>query len=165
MIINNVLFAENSITCINNIIAQHEASTEIGGALVGFQCEKTLIVTHASGAGNKAKMAYDYIEIDGEYTTQFCNQLNNLSDQRLYFLGDWHTHLSDNLKPSIRDQKAMKRLSKYMPKPFRNTLITVIVNHYSPHDLRVYKMDKKVNLQSICYSSIPTPLWVSEFIK
>lgn len=164
MMINNVLFTENGLSCIKKILSDHIIKTEIGGCLVGYQEDDTLIVTHASGAGENAKMGYDYIEIDGEYTTEFCNQLNEKSNHRLYFLGDWHTHLSDNLSPSMRDLNAMKSLSSFMPIEYKHTIITVIINHFNTRCLRAYCLDGSDKLYQVSCSVIPNPAWVDDFI-
>ncbi|WP_430789062.1 hypothetical protein VBD025_02685 [Virgibacillus flavescens] len=164
MKITNVLFTENSISDINKIINQHELVTEVGGTLVGYQQDGHLVITHASYPGENAKMSYDSIEIDGEYATKYCNQLNELSDNRLYFLGDWHTHLSDNLNPSNKDLVAMKCLSKYVPAEYRDSIITVIVNHYDPLKIKAYFLHKGKRLKTISNSKIPNPAWVKGFI-
>lgn len=164
MKINNVLFTENSISNINNIIGQHELKTEVGGSLVGYQQDEQLIITHASDPGENAKMSIDSIEIDGEYVTGFCNRLNELSNHKLYFLGDWHTHLSNNLNPSKRDFIAMKRLWKYTPEEYRDTLVTVIVNHYDPLKFKVYSFSKGSKLELISHSITSNPSWIIKYI-
>jgi integrative and conjugative element protein (TIGR02256 family) len=164
MKVNNVLFTENCLRSINEIITQHELVTEIGGTLVGYQQHDHLIITHASGPGENAKMSFNSIEIDGEYATRYCNKINELSDHQLYFLGDWHTHLSDNLNPSNRDLVAMKRLSKYTPAKYRDSLITIIANHYKPTKFKVYSLNKGSKLKTVSYSMIPNPGWIQKFI-
>lgn len=164
MKINSVLFTENSISNINKIIGQHELKTEIGGSLVGYQQDEQLIITHASDPGENAKMSFDSIEIDGEYVTRFCNRLNELSMHKLYFLGDWHTHLSNNLNPSNRDLVAMKRLSNYTPYEYRDSLITVIINHYDPVKIKAYSLYKGRKLKSISHCIVPNPSWIEEFL-
>jgi|SRR5690625_444534 len=163
MKVNKVCFTENCISNITEIIERHELITEVGGALVGYQSGDYLIITHASDAGKNAKMSYNSIEIDGEHATNYCNKLNELSDHKLYFLGDWHTHLSDNLKPSKRDIIAMKTLSKYIPFEFRNSLITVIINHYNPSEIKVFSLYGDNKLKKVLHSMIPDPLWVQNY--
>lgn len=164
MKIKKVLFTENSISNINKIINEHEFKTEIGGSLVGYQKEDQLIITHASKPGNDSKMSFDSIEIDGEHVTRFCNKLNELSNHRLYFIGDWHTHLSNNLNPSESDLTAIKQLSNYLPRQYRNSLITIIVNHYIPSRIGVYTLNNFDELRALSYSVIPNPIWISKYI-
>lgn len=163
MKVNKVLFTENFISSFNEIIVQHKCITEIGGTLVGYQQQDHLIITHASGPGENAKMSFNSIEIDGEYATGYCNHLNEISDHQLYFLGDWHTHLSDNLNPSNRDLVAMKRLSKYTPAEYRDSLITIIVNHFNPTKIEVYSLNNGRNLKTISHSMILNPEWIGKF--
>lgn len=164
MKINKVLFTENFLSSINKIIDEHLLKTEVGGCLVGYQIDDNLVVTHASHAGENAKMTYRSIKIDGEYTTQFCNHLNEQSNYKLYFLGDWHTHLSDNLSPSNTDLNAMKDLAKYTPKEYRDTIITIILNHFEPLNVKVYCLENQKRLVTIDYSTISNPDWIEEFI-
>ncbi|MDM5196645.1 hypothetical protein QUF79_00895 [Fictibacillus enclensis] len=164
MKINRVLFTENCLSNINKIINEHIIETEIGGCLVGYQVGDSLIVTHASGAGEKSKMDYDYIEIDGEYTTRYSNRLNELSNHRLYFLGDWHTHLSNNLSPSMRELKAIKGLSKFIPIEYRDTLITTIINHFNTKYFKVYCLDNNEEIKEVTCSVIQNLTWIEDFI-
>jgi len=164
MQINEVLFTKNSISNIGNIISQHLLKTEIGGSLVGYQLEEKLIVTHASDAGENVKMTYNSIEIDGGYTTNFCNRLNVLSNHRLYYIGDWHTHLSNNLNPSNSDLIAMKRLFRYIPIDYRDTLITVIIDHNNPNHFKAYCLQKEKKLVTVSHSIIPNPSFIEEFL-
>jgi integrative and conjugative element protein (TIGR02256 family) len=164
MKINHVFFTQNCISYINKIIENHNIETEVGGSLVGSQLSDTLIVTHASGPGKNAKMFYDSVEIDGEFTTNFCNHLNLISNHRLYYLGDWHTHLSNNLNPSSRDLNAIKRLSKFIPMVYRDTLITVIINHHKPKNIKVYCLGSEQKLVGVSCSEIPNPSWIEEFL-
>ncbi|STO11369.1 Uncharacterised protein [[Flavobacterium] thermophilum] len=60
----------------------------------------------------------------------YCNYLNKVSNNSLYYLGDWHTHLSSNLLPSPTDYKAAQTLASYLPEDIRFSLITVIFNHF-----------------------------------
>jgi len=165
MKINKVLFTENCLSSINIIIDNYNIiKTEVGGSLVGYQLADNLIVTHASDAGKNAKMSYNSIEIDGEYTTQYCNHLNELSNHRLYFLGDWHTHLSNNLNPSSSDLNAMKLLSRFVPEEYRDTLITVIFNHFDTKHFKVYCLNSDETLYQVTFSVIPNPYWIEDFI-
>jgi integrative and conjugative element protein (TIGR02256 family) len=164
MKINRVLLTENCLSNINKIVDNHIIKTEVGGSLVGYQQSDNLIVTHASDAGKNAKMSYNSIEIDGEYTTKYCNRLNKLSNYRLYFLGDWHTHLSDNLNPSSSDLNAMRLLSKFVPEEYRDVLITVIFNHFDTKNFKVYCLSSDIALQQVDFSVISNPRWIEDFI-
>lgn len=164
MKINRALFTENCLSSINRIIDNHIIKTEVGGSLVGYQQSDYLIVTHASNAGKNAKMSSNSIKIDGEYTTQYCNRLNKLSNYRLYFLGDWHTHLSNNLNPSSSDLNAMRSLSRFVPEEYRYALITVIVNHFDTKHFKVYCLNSDNTLYQVGFSVIPNPRWIEDFI-
>lgn len=164
MKINRVLFTENCLSNINVVVDNHIIKTEVGGSLVGYQQFGDLIITHASDAGRNAKMSYNSILIDGEHTTQYCNRLNELSNHRLYFLGDWHTHLSNNLNPSRSDLNAIRSLSKFVPEEYRDALITVIFNHFDTKHFKVFCLNSCNALHQIDCSVIPNPRWIEEFI-
>jgi len=164
MKVNKVFFTENGVSSIMKIIDKHELITEVGGALVGYQELDYIVITHASGPGKNTKMSYDSIEIDGKHATNYCNQLNEVSGHKLYFLGDWHTHLSNNLNPSNRDLVAIKCISKYIPIEYRDSLIAVIINHYEPLETKVYSFDGGRRLKEVLYFITPNPLWIEEYI-
>jgi len=94
-------------------------------------------------------MKHNSIKIDEEYTTDYCNYLNKVSNNTLYYLGDWHTHLSDNLLPSPTDYIAVQTLASYLPEDIRYSLITVIFNHFSPNSFKVYNYTKKKILKEV----------------
>lgn len=79
---------------------------ESGGALVGYVHGDTLTVTHASGPGPRAKRTSNSVSVDGQYTTEFCFDLQVRSGGQLYYLGDWHIHRRGSLDPSSKDIRA-----------------------------------------------------------
>ncbi|KAF0994006.1 MULTISPECIES: Mov34/MPN/PAD-1 family protein [Bacillaceae] len=147
--INKVYITSYCLQTIEYIIRRHNQNTEIGGALVGFQKGDSLTITHASDPGPKAIMQNNWIKIDEQYTTDYCNYLNKVSNNSLYYLGDWHTHLSSNLLPSPTDYKAVQALSSYLPEDIRFSLITVIFNHFSPQNFKVYNYTQKRILKEV----------------
>lgn len=158
--IRKVFITSYCLTVIHSIIEGTKKKNEVGGALVGFQHKDSLTITHASMPGPKAKMKKYSVVIDGEYTTDFCNNINRCSNHSLYYIGDWHTHLSTNLTPSHSDLKAMKIMASYLPKEIEFTLITFIFNHFSPDNFVVYNYGKEKKLEKISYEIIDTPEWV-----
>lgn len=147
--INKVYMTSYCFKSIEYMIKRHDQKTEIGGVLVGFQKGDCLTITHASDPGPKAVMKHNSIKIDEEYTTDYCNYLNKVSNNTLYYLGDWHTHLSDNLLPSPTDYIAVQTLASYLPEDIRYSLITVIFNHFSPNSFKVYNYTKKKILKEV----------------
>jgi Mov34/MPN/PAD-1 family. len=147
--LNKVYITSYCLETIKLIIKRHNQKTEIGGVLVGFQKRDSLTIIHASDPGPNAIMQHNWIKIDEQYTTEFCNYLNKLSNNSLYYLGDWHTHLSSNLLPSPTDYKAVQTLASYLPEDARFSLITVIFNHFSPDIFKVYNYSQERLLKEV----------------
>ncbi|TQR33621.1 hypothetical protein C7Y47_11315 [Lysinibacillus sphaericus] len=166
MEIIKVLFTENALKSMKEIILKFGKRAEIGGCLVGCQINDVLLVTHASEPGPKAKMSRYAINIDNKYTTRFSNRINQLSNNKLYYLGDWHTHLSTDLRPSVTDLRALKVLNNYVPKQFKNTVISVIMNHFDSNQLKAYKfsIQDDTTLNELQIEIITDPEWLSKFI-
>lgn len=165
MEIFKVLFTENALKSMKEIIWKFGKRAEIGGCLVGCQINNVLLVTHASEPGPKAKMSRYSINIDNKFTTKFSNRINQLSNNKFYYIGDWHTHLSTDLRPSQTDLKALRVLNDYVPSEFKNTIISVIMNHFNSNKLKAYKLSNDgKTLNELKIEFITDPEWLSEYI-
>lgn len=166
MEINKVLITENALKSMKEIIMKFGKRAEIGGCLVGCQINNVLLVTHASDPGPKAKMSRYSINIDNKYTTRFSNRINQLSNNKLYYIGDWHTHLSTDLRPSQTDLRALRVLNNYVPRELKNTVISLIMNHFNSSQVKVYKFrtDDGKTLCELQIEFIIDPEWLSKYI-
>lgn len=165
MAIKKVYFTENSLENIRNVIRRYGDFTEVGGCIVGCQYGEELLVTHASDPGKCAKMERYSIVIDNVHTTKFANSLNEISDKKLYFIGDWHTHLSDDLRPSSTDFRALRGLNNYVPKAYKNLIISVIVNHFDSSQIKVYKLSSNSkNMEEVQCEVVENPDWLISYI-
>jgi integrative and conjugative element protein (TIGR02256 family) len=84
---------------------------ETGGALVGYVDEQfSAVIVSASGPGPRAKRRYSDVQIDGAFTTRFCEAWRSRSGGVIDYLGDWHTHVSSSTSPSGTDLRAMQKM-------------------------------------------------------
>ncbi|HBJ01237.1 MAG TPA: hypothetical protein DDY89_11095 [Lysinibacillus sp.] len=165
MAIKKVYFTENSLKNIRDVIRRYGDFTEVGGCIVGCQYGEELLVTHASDPGKCAKMERYSIVIDNVHTTKFANSLNEISDKKIYFIGDWHTHLSDDLRPSSTDFRALKGLNNYVPKAYKNLIISVIVNHFDSSQIKVYKLSSNPkSMEEVQCEVVENPDWLISYI-
>ena len=166
MEIIRVLFTENALNSMKRTVKRFGEQTEVGGCLVGCQINSVLLVTHASEPGPNSKMSGHSINIDNKYVTQFSNRLNLVSDNKLYYLGDWHTHLSTDLRPSSTDLRALKILNNFVPLEFKNTVISVIMNHFNNNQMKAFKFsnDDDRTLNELHIELIPNPEWLIKYL-
>lgn len=165
MAIKKVYFTENSINNIRDVISRYGDLAEVGGCIVGCQYGEELLVTHASDPGKSAKMERYSIAVDNVHTTKFANNLNANSNKKLYFIGDWHTHLSNDLRPSSTDYRALKSLNNYVPKPYKKLMISVIVNHFDPSKIKVYKLSSNFkSMEEVQCEVVENPEWLIGYI-
>jgi integrative and conjugative element protein (TIGR02256 family) len=96
---------------------RHEVSRakrkETGGSLVGYlSADNAVVVTHASGPGPRAELAYDSVLVDGTFSSEFTNRIFAQSGGRLDYIGDWHRHPCWSLASSRRDVDAMRDVAE-----------------------------------------------------
>lgn len=166
MQITKVYFTINAIEKIHYIIKKYGSENEVGGCLVGCQIDESLVVTHASEPGPRAKMSRYSVNIDNKYTTRFSNEINTVTNNKLYYIGDWHTHLSTDLRASQTDVKALKVLNNYVPKGLEYSIISVILNHFNNNQLKVYKLSNTsdLTLEDLSWDIIENPSWLNQYI-
>lgn len=70
-----------------------------------------VVITHCCGPGPKAKQKKFSITFDSAYTQKFINGIYIQTNGQITYLGDWHSHISSNLKPSITDRKELHRIA------------------------------------------------------
>lgn len=101
------------------------AGTETGGALTGHIHNDELVVTAASGPGPRAKLEKYSVLIDGEHAERFCNQVRRKSFGEDDYVGDWHCHLANSLKPSDMDHRAMQTMAEFGFSPPRQPISVI----------------------------------------
>lgn len=160
MVINKVYLSKSVIEVMKDVILSYGNNTEVGGCLVGCEINGEILVTHASPPGPNAKRRRYSIDIDNKFTTKFSNELNKHSNNKLYYLGDWHTHLSSDIRASTTDIRALKKLNDYVPIQYRNTIISLIMNHFEPIKYKVYQFNEMRSLIEIPSEIVEDPEWL-----
>jgi integrative and conjugative element protein (TIGR02256 family) len=117
---------------------------ETGGAMVGYEGhDNSLVVTHASGPGPRAKLSRMSVLIDGNHAHAFCSRIFRESNGRLDYVGDWHRHVGWSLASSEQDLEAMltiaeaKCCSAKYPVSLIYRLRPQGVKAYALHDLKL----------------------------
>jgi integrative and conjugative element protein (TIGR02256 family) len=87
-------------------------SLEIGGPMVGYISNETLVIADVSGPGPHGKCLPYSVTIDGDHSKTFCDSAYASSNGKLDFVGDWHCHPSTSLRPSEGDRRAMQLLAE-----------------------------------------------------
>ncbi|MCC3377149.1 Mov34/MPN/PAD-1 family protein [Cohnella sp. REN36] len=119
------------------------SNVETGGALIGYLSDNYAVITHCSGPGPKSKLTRTSVTIDGNYTTRLCMDISSRSDGRLYYLGDWHTHLGNSLCPSATDISAMAVLLNEKVTPWSSLFSLILHKDLTTYRLYQFRLGKK----------------------
>lgn len=150
MIYRHVFILSSALDTIRQEVRRTPLLKETGGPLVGYiSTDEAVVVTHAAGPGPRGKRGYFSVLIDGRYATQFCNQVEQQSNGRFYYVGDWHCHPGWSLRPSREDVKAMRVMAAYVGCPIKHP-ISVIYRYYL-EEYRAYTLNSSGQLE-------PTPV-------
>ena len=87
-------------------------AVETGGVLAGHLDGKTLHVEYASGPGPRARRTRHRLRLDHRYAQGCIDAVRVLSNERLRFYGEWHSHPTNNLIPSPDDLRSLHRLAQ-----------------------------------------------------
>lgn len=91
--------------------ADQAAPEETGGALMGYETEGGLVVTHLVAAGPRATRSRTHFYPDARYQHAEIHRIYHYSRRVSTYIGDWHTHPFSSTKYSIIDRRAMARIS------------------------------------------------------
>ena len=87
-----------------NRTAISSGENETGGILVGyFSDDSSAIVTGASDAGPNAESSPTHFSRDVEHTQRWLEKQIRASKMRVEYIGEWHSHPSEDTNPSITD--------------------------------------------------------------
>lgn len=93
-------------------LIQKNASIETGGVMAGRVDDKgNITITHVSGPGPKAIMSPTKFEKDVEFCQAFLDNLYKESNQKIVYVGEWHSHPSTNNRPSGTDIKSLSEIA------------------------------------------------------
>ncbi len=93
-------------------LIQENPKNETGGILAGHRDEKgDIIITHASDPGPKAIRLPTKFEKDVAYCQGFLDNLYLESNKKVVYVGEWHSHPSENNQPSGTDIKSLSDIA------------------------------------------------------
>lgn len=111
-------------------IMRRRLFVETGGPLVGF-CKnaKRVEIVDLTGPGPKSMQGIFGVEIDGEHSQNFCDQVYKKSDGAYDYIGDWHCHPSFSVTPSQPDREAISLMASV--DGIIDTPVSIILSRFS----------------------------------
>ncbi len=107
----NVSISKEVIQFMQGLIKENP-TIETGGVMAGRMDENgDIIVTHASEPGPKAVQSAMKFEKDVEYCQRFLDNLYIQSNQKVVYIGEWHSHPSLCNHPSGTDIKSLSEIA------------------------------------------------------
>ena len=92
--------------------ARKHEPLETGGVLLGCRLqERTLLVYDATGPGPRAHHANDSFIYDADYCQRLLHAVFTASHGLITYLGDWHSHPGGALRPSRKDERALRSIA------------------------------------------------------
>lgn len=95
--------------------ADYAGPDETGGVLLGYladQCSSP-VASHSIGPGPRAVHEPTRFVPDHDFQVAEIARLYEVSNGRLQYLGDWHTHPGNYPALSSMDKATLKRISRY----------------------------------------------------
>jgi integrative and conjugative element protein (TIGR02256 family) len=93
-------------------IMRQKLFVETGGPLIGFfENSKRIVIVDLTDSGPKSKQSMFGVEIDGEHSQRFCDEMYQSSNGVYDYMGDWHCHPSFSLSPSEPDREAISLMA------------------------------------------------------
>jgi len=83
--------------------AEAKPRVETGGALIGYEENGVVHVAEVTDAGPHAEETTTRFRYDAEYVNGRLREAADRLGQRGLYVGEWHTHLECDPKPSVRD--------------------------------------------------------------
>lgn len=107
----SVFFNNSTLNIVKDLI-RNSQNVETGGVLAGYRDEKgNVFITEASGPGPKAIQSVSRFEKDITYCQHFLDELYIHTNNRIVYIGEWHSHLSNNNNPSGTDLRSLSEIS------------------------------------------------------
>lgn len=106
-----VTVTSDSLSLMQDLISEN-TSIETGGVLAGqIDDSGNLLITNVSGPGPKSIKTETKFEKDVEFCQKFLDELYMESNQKISYVGEWHSHPSSNNNPSGRDIASLSEIA------------------------------------------------------
>lgn len=113
MIIQDIFIKRDAISFIKNEVKKTSNEVETGGILMGYYTVKDeVVITHCCGPGPKAKQRKYSVTLDSAHAQKFVDVIYLQTIGKITYIGDWHSHTSNNLTPSRTDKKELNKIAK-----------------------------------------------------
>lgn len=86
---------------------ESSSNAETGGILIGYIDGQSVVVVKATGPGPKAKRTATRLERDVEFVQKQLDDAEKALGIKGRYVGEWHSHLESDPKPSGRDLESM----------------------------------------------------------
>lgn len=107
----DVTIPKDCVTFMQDLITK-KPTVETGGVMAGNVDEKGNVnITHVSGPGPRAIQKATKFEKDVEFCQQFLDKLYVESNEKVVYVGEWHSHPSENNEPSGTDIKSLTEIA------------------------------------------------------
>lgn len=116
------------------------SNLETGGIIMGYATRNSVIITNATGSGPHAVHTHKSLKLDNIFCLLKALRYRK-QNKKLKYLGDWHSHPSNILKPSKRDIVTFLRKEKTHYD--KSSPIMVITSSLTPVRIRVFTPFRK----------------------
>lgn len=107
----SVTISKNLIDFMQDLISQN-SKIETGGVLAGHLDEHgNVVITHVSGPGPNAVKLATKFEKDVVFCQKFLDDIYLQSNKKTVYIGEWHSHPSENNQPSGTDIKSLSNIA------------------------------------------------------
>jgi integrative and conjugative element protein (TIGR02256 family) len=107
----SVSIGKGEVALMQKLLSE-DPTIETGGVLAGRKDDNgNIVITHASGPGPKAVKSRTKFEKDIEYCQQFLDKLYLDSNQQIVYIGEWHSHPSEDNRPSGQDIESLSGIA------------------------------------------------------
>ncbi|WP_404457582.1 Mov34/MPN/PAD-1 family protein [Sutcliffiella horikoshii] len=113
MIFQDIFIKRDVLSIIEKEVKRTGNEVETGGILMGYYTVKDeVVITHCSGPGPKAKQRKYSVTLDSAFAQTFVDEIYSQTNGTITYIGDWHSHTSNDLTPSRTDKKEMNKIVK-----------------------------------------------------
>jgi integrative and conjugative element protein (TIGR02256 family) len=115
--------------------ASRAAPAETGGVMLGYWADDVPVITHAIGPGPDASHGPSSFIPDYDYQDEEIARLYTLSNRKLAYLGDWHTHPAAEAYLSEKDIGTLRRIAAYRYARVSQPLMLILAPgpRWNPH--------------------------------
>jgi len=125
--------------------ARCSGNQETGGIIAGLGSveEGMVVISHASDGGPRASSSPTFFSRDTAHCQRIVDEWASHSSGNIDYLGEWHKHLEDDPKPSLRDLETLEGIARDPKYHVATALLLIIGNSNTRSSLRVFLIDAK----------------------